>query len=126
MSLADPAEEKLVQEALKSNEWKEEHSRSSDGGTKVWYWLRRDKKVKMKNRRELGAYLRRERDAAAGATAATTAPPAAAAGTAPPKPATGGAVADPAPANPDATRIANMGVLGTDLDSMNDTNVCII
>eukprot|EP00754_Rhynchopus_humris_P035703 Rhum_TRINITY_DN17264_c0_g1::Rhum_TRINITY_DN17264_c0_g1_i1::g.165618::m.165618 len=122
--LADAAHEKLVVEALQSKEWREERSATADGGVKVWYWLRKDKKVKKASRRDLGAYLAK--------LAAEDAVPPAAGAAAASKPATGAAAGAPAGAaapattapaaveNPDATKIASMGLLGTDLESMTD------
>ena len=140
--LADAAHEKLVVEALQSKEWREERSATADGGVKVWYWLRKDKKVKKASRRDLGAYLAKLAaedavpPAAAAAAAAGGGTPAAAGAAAPSKPAAGGgggapagtaAPATTAPAaveNPDAAKIASMGLLGTDLESMTDAAVC--
>ena len=115
--MSDADVEALIVEVLKSGEWKEE---KSNGGKKIWYWLKKDKNIKMKSRKELGIYLVNQRKA-------TVKTPSAQPGkeTAAPTATDGGAnkVAIPTDstiAAPDAAIMANMGVLGTDVDSMND------
>eukprot|EP01063_Lacrimia_lanifica_P007182 TRINITY_DN14550_c0_g1_i1.p1 TRINITY_DN14550_c0_g1~~TRINITY_DN14550_c0_g1_i1.p1 ORF type:complete len:439 (+),score=170.68 TRINITY_DN14550_c0_g1_i1:57-1373(+) len=113
--------EQLVAAALEAGEWKEERSKTSKGDVKIWYWLRKDKKVKMKNRAALAQYLLQQKLLS------------------PPDDAPGAADGDrkdgvddtavaskpslPTPAahvNPDLTKLASMGVLGTDVDAMSD------
>eukprot|EP00755_Sulcionema_specki_P010380 Sspe_Gene.6874::Locus_2312_Transcript_1_2_Confidence_1.000_Length_1813::g.6874::m.6874 len=108
--------DKLVAEALKSGEWKEEIK----AGGKPWYWRKRDKK-RVKNKQELAAVLQQE--ATAGLPPPPAAPPSTGAPPAPPSTAGASQIdvsAAPELKGPDVLLMEKMGMLGTDLEAMTD------
>ncbi|KAJ9469766.1 hypothetical protein DIPPA_06255 [Diplonema papillatum] len=112
--------ERLVVEALRAGEWKEERSKASDGGIKTWYWLKRDKKVKMRSRKELSAHLVRQEEQKHEDGDGNSLVDQPSDQNIVRSPGDGPMTPSNASIGPDAQLMANMGVLGTEVEAMSD------